>query len=308
MAEGVCAVLGNSCDVTYWTDKIQQLNMLPEVIRMACTAFGAWGESTASGETLVQLRALDFGAGPFPNYTVIATHRDNPNNGDNAFVSVAFPGFVGSITGVSKSGVGISEKVWMVYGDQKSPFNDLLPGSYNGLADVFVLRNILEYSESKAAAEAYLEQVNRTWAIWIGIGDYETLTFDLVGYQQSSSIAYTDVTMPNMTGQPYIPYVAYVDKHPQPSGEGPEGTLPTALQSFYGNISLESAKTIAKYHQTGDVHIATYDFKSLQMYVAIGKINKDGDFGPEGGDDMDVWKAYNRPYVAFSLTDLWYGI
>jgi hypothetical protein len=29
-----------ACNVTEWTDKIQQLNMLPELIRMACTAYG----------------------------------------------------------------------------------------------------------------------------------------------------------------------------------------------------------------------------------------------------------------------------
>lgn len=305
MANGICSALNHfnsSCDSKIWLEKIQQLNMLPELIRMACTAYGAWGNSTSDGDSLIQVRALDFGSGPFPNYTVVAVHRDNPDNADAAFVSVSFPGFVGAITGVSKSGIGISEKVWMDY----SSVEGLQPGSYDGEADVFVLRDILEYSQTKAEAEKYLENANRTWGMWVGIGDYATMTFDLVGYQQSSSVAYNDVTMPSMTGQPYIPNVAYVDKHPQPSHDSPNGTLPTALMDFYGNISLETSKTITKYHQTGDVHIASYDFKAKQMYLAIGRINDDGDFGDEG--DSDMWKAYNRPYLSFSLNDLWTGV
>ena len=50
----------------------------------------------------------------------------------------------GAVTGISQSGIGISEKVWMTY-DKR----ELLPGSYNGLADVFVLRDILQNSKNR---------------------------------------------------------------------------------------------------------------------------------------------------------------
>ena len=78
--------------------------------------------------------------------------------------------------------------------------------------------------------------------------------------------------MPLMTGQPYIDSIAYVDKHPQPSGEG-------ALLDFYGNISLETSKIILHYHQSSDVHIAAYDFDGDEMNLAIGKININGNSG-----------------------------
>ena len=42
-------------------------------------------------------------------------------------------------------------------------------------------------------------------------------------------------------------------------------------------------------------------------YVSIGRINKAGEYGPEGGD-TNSWKAYNRPYLKFSLPDLWAGV
>lgn len=44
------------------------------------------------------------------------------------------------------------------------------------------------------------------------------------------------------------------------------------------------------------------------MNLAIGRINKDGDYKPDGSSDGDEWKAYNRPYLRFSLPDLWEGI
>jgi hypothetical protein len=103
IAEGVCITLsrqgqGKECNVTDWQLEIKRANMLPELIRMACTAYGAWGTAShgTSDGSLVQVRALDFGKGPFSNYTVINVHR---NPGARSFVMVGFPGFVGAITG-----------------------------------------------------------------------------------------------------------------------------------------------------------------------------------------------------------------
>lgn len=87
-----------------------------------------------------------------------------------------------------------------------------------------------------------------------------------------------------------------------------DASLYTALTDFYGNISSETSKTITQYHKTGDVHIASYDFTAKTMYVAIGKVNRDGEYRPEGGEDNSVWKAYNRPYLKFNLADLWAGV
>jgi len=265
---------------------------------MACTAFGAWGKATGD-KGLTQVRALDFGGGPFANYTVIQTHRPGP--GAQSFVSVAFPGFTGVITGVSEKGVGISEKVWMTYDKPSTQ-----PGEYNGEADVFVLRDLLEKAANKADAEAYIQSVRRTWGMWVGIGDYATQTLDLVAYRQADATVYTDETCGEMTGQPYIEHVAYVDKHPQPTHDGVNGSLPTSLKDFYGSISSETAKVITQFHETGDLHIASYDFTAKTMYVSIGRINRNGEYGPEGGDTSS-WKAYNRPYLKFQLEDLWTG-
>ena len=60
MGDGICASdkrPNSNCNATEWSETIAELNMLPELIRMACTAYGAWGKATATG-SLVQLRAL----------------------------------------------------------------------------------------------------------------------------------------------------------------------------------------------------------------------------------------------------------
>lgn len=306
VAEGMCSVL-DKCDVDHWKKTLREVNMLPELIRMSCTAYGAWGKAKNSQEDagLLQLRALDFGGGPFANNTVVMTHRNDPNNPNHAFTMVTFPGFIGAITGVAQNGIGISEKVWMTY-DKRS----IQPGNYKGEADVFALRYILEFAKSKEEAVEYLQSIHRTWAMWIGVGDFASQELNLVGYKEESATAYTDVTMPAMNGQPFLDSVAYVDKHPQPSNDGANGTLPTALTSFYGQINMDTTKQIIQYHQTGDLHAAAYDFHSKKMQLTIGKINENGEYHPDADTnpaDSCAWCAYNRPWLSFDMVDLWTG-
>jgi len=182
---------------------------------------------------------------------------------------------------------------------------ELQPGSYHGEADVFVLRDVLQLSGTKEEAVSYIQAANRTWGMWVGIGDYASQQFNLVAYSQKSAEVYDDKTMPAQTGQPYFESLVYVDKHPQPTHDGATGSLPTVLGDLYGSISIENTKIVTQFHETGDLHIASYDFTAKQMNVAIGRINKDGKYGPDGGDE---WKAYNRPYLKFDLTDLWDGL
>ena len=110
-----------------------------------------------------------------------------------------------------------------------------------------------------------------------------------------------------MNGQPYIPHVAYVDKHPQPSNDGVNGTLPLALEYFAGNINAHTTKQIIQSHQTGDLHAASYDFGAKEMHLTIGKTNSKGEYCPEECPDNKVWMAYNRPWTQFDLEDLWAG-
>jgi hypothetical protein len=196
-------------------------------------------------------------------------------------------------TGVSEN-IGITEK-----------FGDDHPGAYDGEPDVFVLRDILQSSKTKEDAESYMANVKRTWAMYVGVGDYTSQEMDIVMYQQASAIPYTDVTMPSVTSQPYLENVVYVDKHAQPSSYDPNDSdeLYTALNDFYGDISLDTARTIIQYHRSGDVHIQQVDFGNKQVQVAIGRVNAKMQYGDDGSE----WKAYNRPFVRFNMEDLWSG-
>ena len=91
-----------------WTNKLKALNMLPELIRMACTANGVW----ASGK------------GPRLRRSMGKLHSSFYFLFSAASPSITFPDFVGAITGVSYSGIGIiSEKVltFVVLGPTSKP-------------------------------------------------------------------------------------------------------------------------------------------------------------------------------------------
>jgi hypothetical protein len=163
------------------TNTIHRLNMLPELIRMACTMFGAWGPATPSGK-LTQIRALDFGSGPFSNFTVLGVYR-SAEEGSRAFATVMYPGMVGAITGIAQDGIGISEKVWMTYDCNPSC---LQPGHYDGEPDVFVLRDILQQAKNRQEAEEYMQSAERTFAIFVGVGDFASQRMDIVGYKEVS--------------------------------------------------------------------------------------------------------------------------
>jgi len=223
---------------------------------------------------LLQLRALDLGSGPFANYTVLTVLR---NEGERAFAMITWPGMVGAITGIAQDGIGITEKVW--YNNGK----DDPAGSYDGEADVFVLREILQNTQSRAEAETYMQNANRTWGIWVGVGDFTSQEADIVGYQQASAVPYTPETMPTITLQPYMEDLVYIDKHGQPSDDT---TLPTVLADYHGKLTLTNAPTVTQFHRTGDHHIAFYDYANTGTIIfSIGRINEHGDYGPEGGDD-----------------------
>lgn len=296
IAAGAClaaAAKGDACDEGELYASVVQVNMLPELIRMACTMFGAWGPASADS-TLIQLRALDFGEGPLANYTVINTARELEGAPNAAFTMVGFPALVGAVTGMSTS-MGLSEKVHEVYDTPTG----MLPGSYQGAPDVFQLRTTLQRATSLDEVQAMTDRTNRTWAIFEGWGSTAEGRMKIMAYQQDSDVFYDDASMSNVTGQPYMESLVYVDKHPQPSTDE---TLPTLLTEAYGAIDPLVTTSVAHGHATADLHAAIYDHAQQKMLVAIGRVDAQGKYGTNG-----EWKAYARPYFSFDLADLFSG-
>ncbi len=97
---------------------IIHLNMIPELVKAACSMLGAWGPATSKSTAgLVQLRALDWGLDSplvrFHQLTVYQPppltstpllrikypfYRYHPSDGTRSFATMGWTGFVGAIT------------------------------------------------------------------------------------------------------------------------------------------------------------------------------------------------------------------
>ena len=291
LIEGLCSTnrtSGICSDMDKLKLRARRINMLPELIRMQCSMMGAWGASTADGK-LVQMRTLDFGTGPFANRSVIAVHH--PGGDAQAFASITFPGFVGVVTGFSES-IAQCEKVDDITG-AKNP-----KGSYEGLADAFVIRQQIEFAKSKEDAVKIAQDAKRTWGVWLGYGDFASQEFVAMDYQQAHALPYDDQSLPSRTNQTLYKDVAYIDKHPQPSNQTDHPELPSVIDQNYGNITAQLvAQTFPNVTESGDVHIAIWDMGARDVYVAFGVTTANA--------SSFVRTAYRSPFVKFSMDSLW---
>ena len=310
------------CDAAALYTKLARLNVLPDLIKMQCTVLGAWGKATPDGK-LTQLRALDFGDGPFANATLLIVHhpveeegRHPAKEGDREasssssssssaaaaaapgvlrsqpFASLGFPGNVGVITGVSPH-LAVSEKVNDLHGGGTPP------GTYDGQTTTNVIRDMVQFGTSRASAEAIAARAKRTWGVWLGVGDAATQRLDVIRYQQASSDVFDDQTVPALTGWPRLDGVAYLDKHAQPSKTLRDPSLYDAIRARLGNLTGTTvAQSLPRLHRTGDVMVMVVDFSSGDTLVAKGTTAANMSFA--GGRE-----AFAAPFIRFPSTSLW---
>ena len=89
---------------------LRRINFLPEIIKAACSIVGAWGPATEDGK-VYHLRALDWDSkAPISNYPAIVIYTPSEEN-SNTFANVGFLGMLGILTGISKNGISMGEKV-----------------------------------------------------------------------------------------------------------------------------------------------------------------------------------------------------
>lgn len=78
---------------------IRNMNMLPELIKAACTIAGAWSVATVD-EKLLTVRALDWDYhAPLNKNPSVVVYHVNEGDGFN-FANVGWAGVVGSITAI----------------------------------------------------------------------------------------------------------------------------------------------------------------------------------------------------------------
>ncbi len=142
-------------------------NMIPEIFRLPfssegffggqpvlCSSISGWGEGTADGK-LIFARNLDFrdpGDLLEASTLIIAyEHRESATR-EKSWVSIAWPGYLGCLTGMNENGIGAGLNV----GNEQPGLNQLLfnvGGIYIGIpfyytSITFALRQVVENSPS----------------------------------------------------------------------------------------------------------------------------------------------------------------
>lgn len=268
------------------TQLITRLNMIPELIKAACSMIGAWGpaiNAAGTDDTLFQLRALDWDtSGPFANYPLVTIHHPNKNSGV-AFATWGWTGFVGAITGYSSASVGICEKWWATYN-----------GTYfmEGYPFPYLLRDILQFDPDVSAAFDRIMHAQRTCSIWVGLGDNDMNQMRIVQYSHDILNIFSDRSYPEYPNHPNFPGLVYVDRYEQPSHSD---CLAGLLKERYGHINATSLIHTASLLQTGDAHAAIYDYHGNYMYVAAAS----------SPDHTPIVPAYDRPFLRLDMTQMW---
>jgi hypothetical protein len=168
-------------------------------------------------------------------------------------------------------------------------------GSYDGQAVAMVIRDMVQLASTKEEAVAIAKAAKRTWSVWLGFGDDTSQEFIAMLYDQAGAVSYDDKTLPVLTNQTAFTDVAYIDKHPQPSTH-PD--MPALVKQYYGNLTADNvAQNIPRGMQSGDVHVAVYDFANKKVMFATG--TTDGPAGPY------TRLACNAPFLRFDTEELW---
>jgi len=283
--------LANSSGVDY--QMLVRVHMVAGLTQGKCSMFGAWQTALDPKwpSQLLQLRALDWDMdGPFRNMSSLTVYHPTPGSGNgHPFVNIGFPGFIGGLTGVSSTKLGISE-IGVSYPD--STFGS---ESRVGVPFIFTLRDILQFDGTVDDASNRLINEKRTCDLILGVGDGKLAEFR--GYEYSSSVLniFDDENMEpyNQTWHPRITDVVYWGMDwicPYYNG-----LLSKQITEYYGQINPEiSIRYLTAVEQSGDNHLAYYDLTNLLIYVAFAAPHD------VGGSP----NAYDRQFTLLNATEL----
>ena len=121
-----------------------------------------------------------------------------------------------------------------------------------------------------------------------------------------------------------------IDKHTQPDTGSGEWCLDSLMKDNYGTLTApDIVRSIAALYQTGDAHVAVYDFNSASTLVSYGAytyalhrihgacalfhvtgcwlynhLHSTASPSGFGKAPLTVTKAYDRPYTKFNMTAL----
>jgi len=267
------------------------IHMLPGLTEGKCSMIGAWGGSLdpTTGTKLLQLRALDWDMdGPFRDFPAIVIYHPDSDNG-HAFMNIGMGGFIGGLTGVSSSQLGISE-IGVAYPD--STFGS---ESRIGVPFIFLLRDILQFDNTLQDALKRIVNTRRTCDLILGVGDGKSSTFRGVAYSSGKVTIMDDTNqLPlNETWHPRIPEVVYWGMDWICPGDNL--LLSQQLKKNYGKLTAQVALSqLTPVEGSGSNHLAYYDLTNMLVYVAFA--------APHGG--AGYLDAYARQFTSLDANAL----
>jgi hypothetical protein len=278
---------------------ILRLNMFPELTKASCSFFGAWGTATA-GHTY-QLRALDYDTdGPFKDYPQITIYH--PSDG-NTFANMGWPGAIGILTGFNNKQIALSE-IGVYFSDetflqgantQPTPYSP--PEKVKGEPWMFVLRDILKYTDSIDAALEKIEKSERTCNLIIGVGDGQKGIVNGVQYSGYVANAYNDSTLlpKNDTWHPEIEAVVYNGM----DWDCPNYDIVLGQQLAFYRGKIDEVVTIHDILptvQTGNLHISVYDLTLSKMHVSFMRKTT--------ANTSEPYYAYERQFTRLDMNSI----
>lgn len=252
---------------------IQRAHAIPDLSEFHCTFFAAWGSATEDG-SLQQIRALDYEtrAGIQDEPALIVQIPDDAN----AFVNVAWLGFIGVVTGMNEEKIALSE-----IGDHFGDDVETLAGE----PMPFLMRRVLEQSETLDDALAIFRDAKRTSSYLYCVGDAKIPS----ARKLRTSKAFCDVLGPD-DGDMRLPDVVYWSMGADSVKWNTK--VYTALKNKHGRIDPRVGMIdVMRELETGDLHAVHFDVAGLELWVANATP------APSNAP------GYDQDYVHFSFAD-----
>ena len=290
-------------------DDLRRLNLLPELIKAACTVLGAWGGSTAAS-TLVHLRSLDWDEqAPIAKYATVTVYHPNASyegyakhfhqyykqnySTSHAFANFGYAALIGSIGAYNEVSVGLGQKVWI------TTEHDITTRLGNPWT--YVLRDVVQFSDSIDTGLSMLINAQRTCSVHLGLGEYDrtmsnddnrTMDFIAIEYSAKEFNVYNWQDMYKSPHHPILRDVVYWDPYIQPSDDPCLGSL---LVDHYGRLDAQTIiRNITSLLQTGNTLNLVLDYVENAAYLAYSAPDD-----PEGPVE-----AFNRVHTRLDMAKL----
>jgi len=210
--------------------------------------------------------------GPFRDYAAVTVYHPVNETYGHAFANVGMAGFVGGLTGVSETKLGISE-IGVTYPDPSFGYE-----SRAGVPFIFLLRDILQYDYTVDDAISRMINAQRTCDLILGVGDGKLNIFRGFEYSYSVLKVFDDQNMEPLTSyHPLINNVVYWGMDWLcPSYDT---VLSGQINKYYGKLTPQvGIQYLTAVERSGSNHAAYYDLTNLHLYVSFAASHTTGGF------------------------------